>query len=116
MRSLGSDALAQIERAIAARAGVGDVKEATVHAIERRARALVGALNREGTHRKRRANGFYATVTMPRALCPLEQVDVDLRGEHLLKAAHVLRAGPLVTVGVEKGTAELDAAAGLHRL
>jgi hypothetical protein len=53
---------------------------------------------------------------MPRALSPLEQVDVDLRGEHLLEATHVLRAGPLVAVRVEKRAAELDAAARLHRL
>jgi len=114
--SLRSNSLPQVERAVAAGSRVGDIEEAPVDAVECGARSLVRALDGERAHRQRSADCLHSTVTVPCALCPLEEVDVDLSGEHLLQTAHVLRAGALVTVRVEKWTAELDAPARVDRL
>src|SRR5687767_11567290 len=78
-------AVPQVERADPVAAGVRPVVETAVHA------ALLGALPRpldlEPAVRRRVAREPHRTEARPRPLGRLEQLDVDLRGEHLVHAA-----------------------------
>src|SRR4051794_10411018 len=79
----------QIERADAARGRVGEVSEPTIAAHPLLAPGpLVGLLDAERAARQRLARELEYAVALA-ALGLLEELRVDLRGEHLLRAAHV---------------------------
>src|SRR3954468_2178625 len=100
--SLCGQTVAQVERAVAAGGRVGEVGEAPVAADPLLALgALVGLLDRERAARERLARKLERAVAAA-ALGLLEEPDVDLRGEHGLRAAHVARAAQRVVVVVQR--------------
>src|SRR4051794_8417755 len=84
--------------------GFREVREAPVAAVE--LWALVRLLDAEGAARQRFARQLQGAVAAP-AFSLLEQRDVDLGREHVVRAAHVARAAERIVVGVQRGTARL---------
>src|SRR5215213_3541373 len=91
------------------------VEEAAVDALIGRAVALVGALDRELTVRQRIAGHLDAAEALAGALGEQEEVEVDLRAEHLVHAAHVAGTRAGVLVRVEVLAAHLQAAGRVHQ-
>src|SRR5262245_1073820 len=110
--SLCGQTVAQIEGADAGRTGVREVREAPVAAHPLLARgALVGLLDREGAARERLAGQLQRPVATP-ALGLLEELEVDLRGKHRLRAAHVAAAAQRVVVEVQRRALRLHTRGG----
>src|SRR3954468_3058008 len=96
------ETLSEIERADRAVGRVREIPEALVAAEPLLALGpLVGLLDRPGAARERLAGELERPVALS-ALGLLEEPDVDIGGEHLVRAAHVARLGQRVLVGVQR--------------
>src|SRR3954466_6104931 len=94
-----AEPVSEVERPQAAGGGVGEVREAPVRAAERLAGgALVRSLDPERAAREGLAGQLERAVAAA-ALGLLEQRDVDLGREHLVRAAHVAAAADRIVVG-----------------
>src|SRR5215211_9464957 len=107
---LSAAAVAQVERADPVPAGVRPVEESAVHAGL--LSALARPLHLEPAVRRRVAREPHRTEAGTRALGRLEQLDVDLRGEHLVHATHETAAAQRLVVAVEEGALLGDAGRG----
>src|ERR1044072_8206685 len=101
--------MSEVERRYGIWTALGEVREAPVAAEE--LRALVRLLERERPAGPGFARQLQAPVAAA-ALALLEQRDVDLGREHVMRAAHVAPAAQRVVVGVQRGTARLHAGRG----
>src|SRR4051812_9886610 len=96
------ETLSEIERADRAVGGVREIPEALVAADPLLALGpLMGLLDRPGAAGERLAGELERPVALT-ALGLLEEPDVDVGGEHLVRAAHVARLGQRVLVGVQR--------------
>src|SRR3954447_10259808 len=96
------ETLSEIERADRAVGRVREIPEALVAAEPLLALGpLVGLLDRPGAARERLAGELERAVALA-ALGLLEEPDVDIGGEPLVRAAHVARLGQRVLVGVQR--------------
>src|SRR5512144_635094 len=114
--SRSGERVAQVERPDRLWVIVGSVEEAAVDALVRRAGALVGPLHAELAMGQRLAGHLDAAEPLARPLGEQEAVEVDLRAEDLVHAAHEAAAGARVLVGVEELAAHLQAARGVDQL
>src|SRR5690349_5282372 len=103
-------AVAQVERADSVAPHVRPIEETPVHA------PLPGVLPRrldlEPAMRSREAREPHRTEARPRPLGRPEELDVDLRREHLVHAAHEAAAAQRLVVGIEEGALLGDAGGG----
>src|SRR3954454_9053439 len=110
--SLAAQAVAKVERLEPAGTGVREVREPSIHAVELlAARPLVRALDREPAVCQRLAGELERPEAL-RLLGLLEERDVDLGGEHLVRAAHVAGPAQRVVVRVQRGALLLRACRG----
>src|SRR4051812_31034167 len=93
--------VAQVESAQAVGSRVGKVREPSIHAMELLARGpLMRAFDLELAARGGLAGQLNDAVPAP-ALGLVEQRDVDLGREHLVRTAHVARPAERVVIEVE---------------
>src|SRR5262245_15331111 len=111
--SRAAQPVAQVERAQAVEGAVREVREPSVDAVELLTGGpLVGLLDAELALLQRLARELEDAVPAA-ALGLLEQGDIDLGREHLVRAAHVAGAAERVVVRVEGGALLPHAGGGL---